>query len=389
LLFYYIEVAASNDCATAWLEGSFSQILFPRANLHSQRIRDLLAKLGNDSVASNFFEQYLDTLSPQTKEAAIVFESPGLPYSTHLSINDIGNNDEYIKDGYRLIYAIDRNSGLPLYYRYFMDDFLNIKALDLAVQDLKEYGISLSKIILCSDYCSAKHIHNLFELNINFLMNVTMTNKFYADTLNNCGDDILSDSCRYFYGDYIIGIKRSCATLFGHRGYMYICADCTDCIQQIKLFTEKAKADKNPRDGLRIFADKLNVFAFASSAEIEPAELLPLYYAREAVDQEFGLRKFHWETLPFSGPDGDTLRGHILLSFMALILTCQLNQRFKQHKSLTARNALGAMYNLKCKVFDGYLLVPEPTKKMREICRLAGVKLPKSLKLPFRRPSPE
>ena len=63
LLLYYILQKRSNLHAATWYEGSFARILYPKANLTSQRISDLLESIGKEDNMRAFFNAYLSVLT--------------------------------------------------------------------------------------------------------------------------------------------------------------------------------------------------------------------------------------------------------------------------------------------------------------------------------------
>jgi transposase len=105
----------------------------------------------------------------------------------------------------------------------------------------------------------------------------------------------------------------------------------------------------------------------------------------ETIHTSFGLvfdvSKNNVNILPLRTHSEETFRGHIMLSFISVVVYLSLNRCFKEHKVFAVQNALTEMRNLKCKVYEKSLLVKEPTKDMKEICKLSGVSIPEKLKL--------
>jgi hypothetical protein len=65
----------------------------------------------------------------------------------------------------------------------------------------------------------------------------------------------------------------------------------------------------------------LGSFIMISSEEIDTKEVLPLYYARQQIEQVFDIAKNYADILPLRGHGEDTFRGHyFLLCFIATIL---------------------------------------------------------------------
>ena len=92
LLLYYILQKRSNLHASTWYEGSFARILYPKANLTSQRISDLLESIGKEDNMRAFFNAYLSILKEKDEgkeNAGILIDSTGLPNSIHFGSSEI------------------------------------------------------------------------------------------------------------------------------------------------------------------------------------------------------------------------------------------------------------------------------------------------------------
>jgi hypothetical protein len=383
MVFYYVEMSTSNQEAVRWLRGSFSSLLFPVAQLQSQRISELLEKLGDEAVVRSFFSRYLKTQLSQDKKTGILIDSTGLPNAIHFPLTAVSNHNGEVSEEVRLIFVVDTKTGLPLFFRYNAGNIVDIKTLKATLAELAENGVSVKHAIVDAGYCSEENIEALCEAKIHFLTRLPANRKLYVDAISKYKENVLSDQCRHMYQDRVIGIRRIYTSFYGHRGYLYLCVDYNNRNEQIKKFTKSAIADKLPRRKWSSHTNKMGFFALVSSEKIKPEDLLPLYYTRQTVEQVFDVSKNNTHILPLRTHNEETFRGHIMLTFMAIILHLKLNQCFKGHKVFTAQNALIEMRNLKCKVYDDCILVKEITKDMREVCKMVGIKVPEKISLPI------
>ncbi|MDR2461443.1 MAG: hypothetical protein LBE38_11825 [Deltaproteobacteria bacterium] len=115
LIFYYIEMSEPNRDALRWYRGSYSNVLFPAAELLSERISELLTKLGDETVERNFFSRYLKIILPQKTKTGVIIDSTGLPNSIHFPLTAISNYNGTLNEEVRLIFVIDTKSGLPIF----------------------------------------------------------------------------------------------------------------------------------------------------------------------------------------------------------------------------------------------------------------------------------
>jgi hypothetical protein len=390
LLFFYVEMAESNNEAMRWLSGSFSRLLFPMAQLQPRSVGELLARLGEETIKRDFFSRYLNSLPPSCKKKAILVDGAGLPNAVHFPSAAVIDHNGEISEEVRLIFVVDAESGLPLFFRYDPGDVFDGAWLKATLHELEKLGVSVGTAVLDAGYCSQDNIKALYGEKIDFLIRLPVYGKLFRDSLNACKDEALSDSCRHMHNDRAVGVKRIDASLFGRRAYLHLCVDYDSRNEGLKSFAEGAVADETARSRGGAYTDEMGFFALVSSKKIESDDLLPLYCTRQTVEQVFDARKNDFHMPPSLSPSlevhsEETFRGHLMLTFMANILRLKLDQRFKGDEIFTARNALIEMRNLKCKVYDDAVLMKGMTKDMRKIAELVGISVPEMMSLPLER----
>jgi transposase len=115
-----------------------------------------------------------------------------------------------------------------------------------------------------------------------------------------------------------------------------------------------------------------------SNIDMDIKEVVPLYYARQMAEQFFGISKDDINILPIRTHSEARFRGHMMLSFIALIIYLKLRASLEQNSSV--EHLLALMRNLKCKVFsDKSFLVAEVNKKQRLAFEAANFLVPKNL----------
>ncbi|MDR1617343.1 MAG: transposase [Syntrophomonadaceae bacterium] len=119
-------------------------------------------------------------------------------------------------------------------------------------------------------------------------------------------------------------------------------------------------------------------FILICSEMVEPAEILPLYYTRQAVEQIFDVSKNEVDLLPLRVHGEETLRGHLMLVFISSLVYLYLNDKLKATK-YNAGNALLSFRNLKCKVYGDEIIVKEPLKAMHDIAKVLKITIPKRI----------
>lgn len=383
MIFYYIEVKASNRDAEKWFDGSFSNLLFPSAQIKSQRISELLEKLGNESVVRSFFTQYIQLILPEDKKTCIIVDSTGLPNAIHFPLTAISTHNGETVEEVRLIFIIDRKTGMPIYFRYNAGNIVDISTLKQTLDELKKIGVSVTHSLLDAGYCSENNIKKLYKDKIKFLTRIPNNRKIYKEAFKIYNKEALESDNRYIYKDRVIGIKRIFTKISSHRVYLYLCVDYNSRNDQIRHYMKNIDENKIKRSKWELQTKKYGFFGLLSSEKLDPKELLPLYYTRQTVEQIFDISKTNINILPLRIHNEETFRGHIMLSFMSVLLYMMLNKCFEDSKNFNASNSLMLMRNLKCKVFDNSLLVSEPTKDMKKICKILDINIPEQITLPI------
>jgi hypothetical protein len=319
MVFFYIEMASPNRDADKWFEGSFTKLLFPSAQLKSQRISDFLENLGQEEIVRVFFERYLANFIEVDKKNGILIDSTGLPNAIHFPLTAVSNHNGDINEEVRLIYVIDVKTGLPLYFRYNAGNIVDVSTLKSTIEELKKNGVSVRHAVVDAGYCSETNIKKMYAEKIHFLTRVPVRWKIYKDAFSKNKDEVLSSNNRYMYQDRVIGIKMICTKIGTHRAYLYLCVDYNRRNDQIRNYTKKAEDEKIDRNKWESETETFGFFGLLSSQKVDPDGLLPLYYTRQTVEQIFDISKNNLNILPLRTHKEETFRGHILLSFMVIV----------------------------------------------------------------------
>lgn len=105
LLYYYILSDHANSHCEIWVRGNYARILFPKANLSSQRITELLQTLSEEWVYREFFKSYLKLFKADFEGdgSNILIDSTGLPNDVHFPLTAVRNRNGKIENEVRLI----------------------------------------------------------------------------------------------------------------------------------------------------------------------------------------------------------------------------------------------------------------------------------------------
>ena len=387
LIFYRLLTNKGASChAKIWYEGNYSYLAFPKANLTSQNISRVLKALGNEDVQRHFFEEYRSGMYGDDEATGILVDSTGVPNATHMDITQISNHNGNINREVRLIYVIDRNNGMPIYFRYVAGDIIDVSTLITAINELEQYGVSVNHAILDAGYFSEKNAAELFECGIPFMTRLAPNRAVFKDAAAGNLDDLMSQKYAYRYGERLVFIKKIQVSVCGYYAYVYLCIDEDMYLMQHKKTILNAIDDKKDADETDAAIKKLGAFAILTSEEIDEDKLLPMYYTRQQVEQVFDIASNYADLLPIRVQSEQAFSGHLLISFMATAIMQRLQQELLKHRSKKAKfiNAESIMIylrNQKCKVYEDYAIPQEARKEVNAIYDIFKVQVPYKIPL--------
>ena len=387
LIFYRLLTNKGASChAKIWYEGNYSYLAFPKANLTSQNISRVLKELGREDVQRQFFEGYLSAVYGNDGAAGILVDSTGVPNATKMEITQISNHNGDINREVRLIYVIDRDNGMPIYFRYVAGNIVDVSTLITTVNELAQYGVSVSRAILDAGYFSEKNVSELFESGIPFMTRLAPNKTIFKDAAAENLDGLMSQKYAHRYGKRLVFIKKVSVSLCGHDAYVYLCIDEDMYLMQHKKTILNALDNKKDCDETDAAIKKLGAFAILTSEDISEDRLLPMYYTRQQVEQVFDISKNYADLLPIRVQSEQAFSGHLLVCFMATAIMQKLQQellkrRSKKAKSLNTESILDYLRNQKCKVYRDYAIPQEPRKEVNAIYDIFKVQLPYKIPL--------
>jgi hypothetical protein len=369
LLSFYVLCNMANYNASEWLRGSYVRILYPEANLESQRISDLLSSIGNESSYRAFFGEYAKLLARRDGGEDVLIDSTGLPNSIHFPLTAVSSHNGRISNEARLIYVVQQGTNLPLYFRYVAGNIVDVSTLTKTILELKALNIDTRFAILDAGYLTDENTKELMDSGISFVTRMRENRKLYKKILAahlpalKSEENFVSYNTRYAY------IKKvDCEIIPGYHGYAYLGLDLSMlAVESSKLFARATRKNMKDKDVFREMGSQ-GIFILVSTRPVAKEKILPLYYMRQQIEQVFDVCKNNTNLLPLRIQSENTFRGHLLLAFVASII-CKKLQIDLKDTEYTPENALLALRNHKCKVFDDYVLTMEASKRSNDIYR--------------------
>jgi transposase len=369
----------ANCHAQDWYEGNFARILYPKANLTSQRISDFLTAIGDEYSYREFFKAYFEFLFKNISEiedTSILIDSTGLPNSIHFPLTAISNHNGTISNEVRLIYVTQQNTGMPIYFRYCPGNVIDVTTLKRTMAELKESGINTKFAILDAGYYSDENIRDLFEGHISFVTRLKENRVLYKNLVSKHLPDIEDKKNLVDYNGRYIYIKCvECDLVDDYKGYAYICLDIERKSSEAHKLFQQAKAKKLSNGDVYDKMQEQGVFILVSSRRIAKDKMLPIYYTRTQIEQIFDIGKNYADLLPLRVQNEYTFRGHLLLTFMATVV-CKIVQDKLKDTSMNPKSMFLNLRNHKCKVYKHSIITQEEFKKANDSYKLFKIECP-------------
>jgi hypothetical protein len=384
LLFYRILTDKKAYCyADAWWQGNYASLLFPQAKLASQRVSEYLAALGSEEAQRGFFQEYFRLLYGNQGAAGILIDSTGLPNASSMSVTQISNHNGDISLEARLIYVIDRKTGMPIYFRYCAGNIVDVTTLCTTLAELRQYHIAIDYAIVDAGYFDEENVKELYRNHVSFVTRLAPNRVLFKAVANEHLPNIMSSTNALRYGNRLLYMKKSQVKLYGETGFAYIGVDVDSRNQQMKRAAFSAMDDKLTSEDADKQMSSLGVFMIISSEDIMPDEILPLYYTRQQVEQVFDLGKNNADLLPLRVQNEETFRGHLMLTFLATVLLQKLQRdiltKRKKKDKINPEGALMVLRNQKCKVYTDEIIPQEAIKSINDVYKLFQIKCPNAI----------
>ena len=380
LLFYRILGSkCASKYALTWWEGSYARQLFPKAQLLSQRISDFYKQLGDVQVLRTFFNAYLPIVSPKS-DCGVLIDSTGLPNDIDFPLTAVNVHNGVVSQEMRLILVLDKNTKMPLYFRYVAGNIVDVSTLKTTLSELRLFGISVNHAIIDAGYYSGDNLDELRDSSIPYLVRVKANLKMFKNLVKDHSADLETSRNAVIYRDRIVYIKCVPITEEGTvLSYAYLALDVDGKHEQkVKFLHKNLSNQKLKPEEIDAEIREMGLFALLSSQLLDTNEVLPLYYMRQAIEQVFDISKNYAELLPLRVHSEQALRGHLLISFIATVLLVYTNQQLEGSAN-NFTSAFLKLRNLKCKVFDSVTVVAEPTKQMKDIIKHLKLSLPETI----------
>jgi len=362
LIYYRIIIGSAMRYAENWYVGNIANQLYPKANLKSQRISELLFLLSDEHLQRRFFEMYLKNV---TTSGGIAIDSTGLPNQIDFPLCEWGHHNGVIEKETRLILTVDIEEKMPLYFRAVAGNINDVNTLETTILEMQKQGIQTKISILDAGYCSETNITALYNAKISFLMRLPRGRKLFKDLITQFSESLETKENIVTYHKRAMFIKRVEVDLHGKKGFAYMVLDPVRRGNEIQKIMLKQQEGENSAEN-DFNTQNCGKMILISDKKLTENEVVPLYYSRQVAEQLFGISKDDLNILPIRTHSEETFRGYMFLNF--LVLAVYMNFKKTLGAQFTTEQALSYMKNLKCKQWNnGEIVVMEMNKIQKNI----------------------
>jgi transposase len=233
------------------------------------------------------------------------------------------------------------------------------------LQELKFFGVKSSFALLDAGFYSSENITKLNEANLAFLTRLPSSRKIFKQLITEVAPTIEKAQNATKYNNRILFVKHQEVEIDDMHLNAYVILDPIRKQRETSKLLSNLLEDDLIDDNTDNALLSKGIFILISSDTIETTQVVPLYYKRQKVEELFGIAKDDIDILPLRIHSESTLRGYLLINFIALSIYVLLNTALGNKYRL--EETLSIMRNLKCKIYNDNFLVSERTKQQREI----------------------
>lgn len=390
LLAFYVLTSLASCHAADWWSLTYARFLYPRARMSSQRVSECLADLGSEDAKRRFMASYLRLVGRRPDGAGdadgILIDSTGIPNSCRLPVTAVSNHNGKVSEEVRLIYVVQRGTGLPLFFRYVAGNVIDVSTVTRTIAELRGMGVDTRFAILDAGYYTNANADALMSAGVSFLMRLKPNLKVYKEVVATHLPNLESRGNAVMHNGrlvYVTCVPCELGTSGVRGGYAYLCLDLAMRRELERDAARRAaEAGMSGAEAYDSMAAK-GVFVLVSTRRIASEKLLPLYYTRDRVEKVFEIAKQGGKALPVCVQTEETFRGHLLMCFMATAAIKMMSDVLASGKtSLTVESMLEILHEQHAIEYDGQLVTTEPVRKMNEAFKAFGIKCPDTISLP-------
>ncbi|MCD8339141.1 MAG: hypothetical protein LUC43_02925 [Burkholderiales bacterium] len=390
LVLFYILTKLNNNCAESWLRGSFARILYPNADLRPVKVEELLDSVGVDEVHANFMKAYIGLIrNREVLNDVVSIGCLASPYSPHLPLNAIKIANGKINRQIRLFYMLNGKTHEPIYFKFVQGDALDPTNLTNRIENFASFGIKTDLLFLTGGQISFEELTHIYKHDIPFFTRCPNSTRFFGEFLEKHLEETeTEENLRVRKGKFregsLIYLKQFKATYSGIPLYCYLGLDKErQAAERQKLILEY-EGEGSPREkSATTLSGKLSstgAFIILSSVDIPTDTVMSIYFLRQELEKVLGVRFEFDPFTPLVVRSEATLKGYLLMLFIANIFIRQLQKKCDD-LIWPLEKVLVELGNQKARVVNGVVVPDDPSSVQRTLYKRFGITVPKGIPL--------
>jgi transposase len=395
----------------SWYKGTVLAIDSPQIKLSSQRLSELLCRLGESNIPDRFMSQLIEGTC--TKDTLIYDITSLSSYSQLINLLEYGyNRDGEALPQINLSLILNKDNGIPVMYDLFPGSISDVSTLSGTLKKVKAHGIQNYVAIMDRGFFSLANICELMHNGISFVMAAKLQLNDLKHLLTEAQEDI--EDVKYihkFNKDPIfakpITFKIDSIEVHGYAYYdpkleqnekqtlLSRLYDIREELLKVRLkknsnpfviFKEKAHGFGNYFDWHVIDdhfdvsikqnaasqrMNKMGKYILFYSGDFDCMKCLSLYRERDEIEKSFKTLKNEMDILPLNTHGEKTTKGFIFIAFLSLIIRTRLITMMRDSGLIDKYSVELLLLQLeklrKIALADGQIFITEMTKKQREI----------------------
>lgn len=387
MVLFYILSALPVCSASVWYEGSIVRLLYPKAKMSGRRIRDFLKSIGTREKQFYFQTSFTNFAAGRyDKSGCILIDSGGSENGIRLPVTAVNTYNGAAGNEVRLVFAVQKNTGIPLYYKAVPGNIVDPGELIRIFLHLEKLGVSIDTCIMDAGYNTGSDLDLYYDENhrcrIRYITRVRGNDKQFAEMIREELDSIDQKENLVRYDDRYLFIKKKMIyTGSGNDNpaWMYLGVELTrlgdaDFKQWKKVYKNKM----SPEEVFDTLRD-IGIFGIISGYDYECEEILPAYYQRQAALPVFDLTKNYAKLFPPESHTEETFYGNLLLAYIASC-SVKIMRRFLKCSDRIPNPSLEYMRNQKCVFEDNHqVVIDQPQREAEKLYKALGIACPSSI----------
>lgn len=396
LLAYYVFTDEPNSWASTWYDGNYAKLLYPSADMDDRRISEFLRRLGSPDVRMEFFKSYIPLICGKDPHSFII-DSLGIPNSIHMPVTAISNHNGELSLEVRMILVCRRTDRMPIYFRYVAGNVIDSSTLIRTADELECMGLNIDYILMDAGYCTLQNMVALLEHHIGFVTrlkpNFTAFREMVRDNLGKLGP-----GTRVKHKDRFLRVYSEERVLQEGTGkvWFHLIRDEDAQYTEDKRIYEKWQEGRITEAERDEAYETSGLFILVSSYWLSSEDVIPTYFERGGIEQLIDTGRNSCRLSEAAVHSEEAMNGKWLIQFTALAVVRGMQntitvakQRMmaskrKNKDDIPGRNmcvdqALSALRNQKCDVFEKKILPREKSKDVNTAYRLFGYESPRYL----------